>query len=493
MILAVDIGTTRVKAALFDPEGKCLGLDAADLSASGQNSFHEIDAHLWLDALKKLARKLLGGGGRGTLKAIVVSGNGPTILPTDARGEPLAPAITWLDRRAQRESEEASSALQYPLDAAFNLPKILWLRRHVPRLYEEAVHFVSCPEFVIGRLTEEWTTCLPNQGYTRIVWDRAAIDALALDAEKFPRFAGIGEIVGQVSVAAADEFEIPAYVPVVMGGPDFIASLLGTATVAPGRTCDKGGTSEGINLCSEKDTGSVGALLVMPHLIEPYFNISGVISTSGAAVSWFKDTFLPVKGYEEFYAMAESAGPGASGIVFLPYLAGERSPHWDPDARGTFVGLELNHDLAAMGRAVLEGTVFAMREVLDVMETAGACVEDMRATGLPSLSPVWNQIKADITGKRVMVSSFSEPELAGCFAIGSWAIGDAPNLEVASERAFVPSQVYEPNLGTSGLYDELYSIYLESYRRLALLFPAVARVQKRFGASRSSAGEEEHE
>jgi len=497
LIFAIDIGTTRVKAALFDDNGTCLGLDASDLSISEQNSFREIDARLWLGALAELARKLVVGAGRdGTratepLRAIVVSGNGPTILPIDARGEPLAPAITWLDRRAQRESEEASAALRYPLDAAFNLPKILWLRRNMPSLYRCAARFLSCPEFVIGRLTGEWTTCLPNQGYTRIVWDMAAIGALGLDAEKFPRFAGIGAIVGQVSTSASAEFGLPARVPVVMGGPDFFASLLGTATVAPGRTCDKGGTSEGINLCSARDTGDVGALLVMPHLVEPYFNISGVISTSGAAVSWFKDAFLPSKSYDDYYAMAATAAPGASGLVFLPYLAGERSPHWDPDARGTFLGLGLHHDLAALGRAVLEGTAFAMREVLDVMESAGARVEDMRATGLPSRSPVWNQIKADITGKRVMVSSFSEPELAGCFAIASWAVGDAPNLAAAAERVFVPARVYEPNPATAVLYDELYSIYLEGYRKLASLFPAVAGLQRRLGLSRPSAGEEE--
>ncbi len=260
--------------------------------------------------------------------------------------------------------------------------------------------------------------------------------------------------------------------------------------MAPGRTCDKGGTSEGINLCSAKDTGDAGGLLVMPHLVEPYFNISGVISTSGAAVSWFKDAFLPSKSYDDYYALAATAAPGAMGLVFLPYLAGERSPHWNPDARGTFLGVGLHHDLASMGRAVLEGTVFAMREVLDVMESAGAHVDDMRATGLPSLSTVWNQIKADITGKRVMVSSFSEPELSGCFAIGSWALGDARSLAEASERVFVPARTYEPNPATAGLYDELYSIYLETYRKLAPLFPAVAGVQRGLGQSQPGAGEE---
>jgi xylulokinase len=483
LILTVDIGTTRVKAALFDPEGRCAGLAAVELEESTANSSHEVDARLWLRALSDISSRLLSGVAGRQLRAIVVSGNGPTILPVDARGEPLAGAITWLDRRAQKEAEEASEALNYPLDAAFNLPKVLWLRRHSPHVYASSRFFVSCPEFVIGHLTGEWTTCLPNEGYTRIIWDRAALESLSLDTEKFPPFAGIGEIVGRVRAKAADEFGLPQGMPVVMGGPDFIASLLGTATVRPGRTCDKGGTSEGINLCSEKDTGDAGALLVMPHVVRPYFNVSGVISTSGKALSWFKNHFSPAEDFDATYRRVAATNPGAGGLVFLPYLAGERSPHWDPDARGVFLGLGLHHDLGMMERAVLEGAAFAMREVLDVMETAGARVEDMRATGMPSRSPVWNQIKADVTGKRVMVSDFSEPELAGCLAIGRFALGEASSLAEAAERVFVPARIFEPRGEMAGVYDELFAIYLESYRRLVGLFPAVSRLQERMEVS----------
>jgi len=176
---------------------------------------------------------------------------------------------------------------------------------------------------------------------------------------------GIGEIVGRVHARAAEVFGLPQGLPVVMGGPDFIASLLGTATVRPGRTCDKGGTSEGINLCSEKNTKDAGALLVMPHIVKPYFNISGVISTSGGALSWFKSHVLPAEDFDSIYRRVAATKHGAGGLVFLPYLAGERSPHWDPDARAVFLGLGLHHDLGTMARAVLEGTAFAMREVLD--------------------------------------------------------------------------------------------------------------------------------
>lgn len=489
MIFAIDFGTSRVKGAIFDALGACLGMAEVELAEDPRSTglIHEIDARSWLTAMAEIAGRLLSPisqAERAALHALVVCGNGPTILPIDEHGEPLANAITWLDRRASLESEEAGTALGYSLDAAFNLPKILWIRRHMPSLYEASRYFVSCPEFVAGRLTGEWTTCVPNQGYTKIIWDEAALRALALDEGKFPPSIGIGSIVGHVHTLAAQAYGVPAGLPVVMGGPDFIASLLGTATVAPGRTCDKGGTSEGINLCAATDLSDASlsargaassGLLVMPHIIEPYYNISGVISTTGKALAWFKERFLPKESFAETYSRAERTRPGSSGLVFLPYLAGERSPHWDPDASGVFLGLRLEHDLDAMARAVMESTAYAMRDVILVMEDAGAHVEDLRSTGMPAQSAIWNQIKADITGKPVKVPAFSEPELAGCLAIGRFALGEEKSLAQAAERVFAPRAIFEPRREFAALYDELFSVYRETYRRLADIFPLLRR------------------
>ncbi|MCX8013765.1 MAG: FGGY family carbohydrate kinase [Rectinema sp.] len=493
MILAVDIGTSRAKAALFDLSGSCRAIAAADyedlqpLLSTGK----EIDARLWLHALGSMIADLSRTSRRDAIQAIVICGNGPTILPIDAEGEPLAPAMSWLDRRATEEAEEAARILGHPLDAAFNLPKILWLKKHRPELYEAAHRFVSCPEFVIGRLTGSWTTCVPNPGYTAIIWDEAALRTLDLDERKFPPSVPIGAVVGYVHQNAAATFGLPRGIPVIMGGPDFFASLLGTATVAPGRTCDKGGTSEGVNLCAEKPSlrreertpsgyrPEADSLLVMPHIIEPYFNISGVISTSGKALAWFRDTFLPGESFESIYSRAAAIRPGSDGLVFLPYLAGERSPHWDPEASALFVGLRLEHTRDHMARAVLESVAFAIREVISVMESIGAKPVDLRATGLPSLSPLWNQIKADITGLPLMVPEFREPELAGCFAIGLTALGETPGFVQAAEFVFSPGRVFEPRADTVSRYEDCFYVYRESYARLRDLFPVLRKASMR--------------
>ena len=205
----------------------------------------------------------------------------------------------------------------------------------------------------------------------------------------------------------------------------------------------------------------------MPHIIPPYFNISGVISSSGIALSWFKSRFLPQEDFETIYARIASAEPGAEGLVFLPYLAGERSPHWDPNARAVFLGLGLNHDLSTMARAVLEGTAFAIREVLDVMESRGATVHDMRATGTPSLSPIWNQIKADITGKKIVVPASDTATTLGAALLAGVGTGFYQDYEEAVKETVSVTRTHEPDLRVKEIYDKTYETYLELYRSLA--------------------------
>ena len=181
---------------------------------------------------------------------MVVSGNGPTLVPVGADGAPLAPAMTWMDRRGVEEARIVSEASGAPTDPTFYLPKALWIFRNRPRLYEQARWFFSCPEYLAYVLTGIPSMFLPTPQYTRYIWDEPLIAALGMDPGQFPPFVPSGRILGPVSPAGEAATGIPAGVPVVSGGPDFIVSLLGTATVAPGRACIRAGTSEGINLCS---------------------------------------------------------------------------------------------------------------------------------------------------------------------------------------------------------------------------------------------------
>ncbi len=487
MILAVDIGTTSVKAALFDRAGACLALESRTLEhlCSDDPVVHEIDAEAWTRALLTLIPALTAaasgagttraGAGGGKIECLVVSGNGPTLVPVGADSRPLHPAITWMDRRAVAEAAEAGLAAGRFLDPTYNLPKALWFKNKRPDIYAAAAHFSSCPEYICGRLTGEWRSILPAEGFQPIIWDRDSIRALGLDGDKFPPFIKPGQTVGPVTGAAAAEFGLPAGIPVIAGGPDFTMSLVGTATTRPGRACDRAGTSEGINLCHSGGFPDDSRLLLMPHIIEPYINVSGAISTTGRAVSWFRSAFGEgEKDYEGFFERICQVPPGANRLIFLPYLSGERAPIWNPEARGVFLGLTLNHGKGEMARAVVESTAFAMRDVIETMESLGGAISELRVTGNPGRNPVWNQIKADITGRPLVVPRFAHAELLGDLCIALVALGDYADAATAAEELVGMGRVHEPEPSTAGLYEDLFSLYRESYRALKPVFSGLA-------------------
>ena len=268
-----------------------------------------------------------------------MSGNGPTLVAADARGQPLAYALTWMDRRAIGEAEEVSAACGAYVDPSFYLPKALWIARRRPELYARTAHFFACPEFIDFHLTGEACTVLPAPEFSRYIWTEEMIGRWGWTrASSRPSCPPRGWL-GRVRRQAEETLGVPAGLPVITGGPDFIMTLLGTATVRPGRVCERSGTSEGINLCSSVPLED-SRLLTLPHIIGGCWNISGMISTSGKALEWFKAaTGREGMDYEAFLEDVCLVPPGARRLLFLPYLSGERAPIWDPYARGTFLGL----------------------------------------------------------------------------------------------------------------------------------------------------------
>jgi len=236
MIVAIDIGTTSAKAALFERDGTCLGVGREAIRGIiGSNPIeHEIDPRSWTEAMRKLfaALSALAPVGLNDVECVVVSGNGPTLLPVDGEGEPLHNAITWMDRRAAEESELAEPILGRSLDPAYNLPKVLWMRAHRPDLYERTRWFSSCPEFLMARLCGNWISILPAEGYQAILWDAASLRLLNLDERKFPPFAALGSIVGKVTRKASKR-RTSSRNSRRRCGPDFIVSLIGRPPQSP--------------------------------------------------------------------------------------------------------------------------------------------------------------------------------------------------------------------------------------------------------------------
>ena len=465
MILVLDVGTTALKGALFDEDGTPLEVGQGSLtllSSTTSAIHHETDAWDWVRGIRDLCAEF-DLSRKKKPSAVVVSGNGPTLVPVGNDDRPLHPALLWMDRRCIEEAAAVSEMNGYYVDPTFYLPKALWFHRHTPEIYEKTKFFFSCSEYVDYLLTGNAVTIFPTEDYARFFWTEDSVSKLGMDWEKFPSSVGLGTHVGDTTAAAQEILGVPTGVPVYAGGPDFIVSIIGTGTVEAGRACDRAGTSEGINLCTDQKI-SDPRLLCVRHVIDGYLNVSGMVSTSGKALQWFKEITGNVDApFSKLIQDIQTVPAGSNKLIFLPYLAGERAPIWDPNARGAFVGLTMNHGRREMTRAVVESVGFAIRDIVTVMEEVGLHVDDVRITGGQARSDAWIQIKADITGKRFLLPVMKDAELGGGLCIALFGLGRSGSLAEAAEMAVQIEKVFEPNRENERTYDDLFAIYRESY------------------------------
>jgi xylulokinase len=460
VILAYDIGTTHLKGAVVDAGGRVLvnarvpvrGLPGSEPLAS------EIDPDAWLSGLA-LVTAQLGLRERDRLKGVVVSGNGPTLVAVDAAGEPVGPALGWQDRRATSEAGLVAEFSGSFLDETFYLPKALWLMHHRPVEYARTRWFLPSAEFVDYVLTGHAHRVNSTPAFAELFWNESAIPRVGLDPDRFPPFVEPGDRVGAVSDRAAEALGVPEGVPVFAGGPDFLMSILGTAATQPGRACDRVGTSEGVNLCWHRPVQD-RRLLCFPHVVHGVYNVAAMLSSSGSSLAWASGALAGFDGdVDALLAAAAASPPGAGRLLFLPFLGLERFPLWDPHARGAFVGLSHAHGPEEMARAVVESTGFVVRAAIEVMESHGAEVADLRATGRLARSPAWCQARADVTGRRVLVSEQAEADLVGNACVGFYGLEEYEDLAAASESLVHLEQVYQPFAANRGLYDDLYGVF----------------------------------
>jgi xylulokinase len=477
VILAIDIGTSNFKAALFGFNGECRAFVSQPLAAGMAGGRHEIDPRLWLAAFESCCLRLDSmAGPLAGVEALSVSGNGPTLVPAmenadrafdHADAAALGPARLWLDRRAGEEARAVSEAAGAFVDGGFFLPKALYIKNREPELYEKTGFFFYCPEVLAWVLTGEARTVFPSEGFERWYWTAEMLDRLGLDSGMFPPFISPGQTIGTLLPSLAGRFGFRKAVPVIAGGPDFFTAILGSGAVRPGMVCDRSGTSEGINLCTEKRIMD-RRLMSYGHPAKPYWNLSGIISTTGKAIEWAR-TLLGFRDYDDFYAAA--AGTEADGVIFLPYLEGERAPLWDAEARGVFFGMSSSTTRAALARAAAEGICFAVRDVISVMEEAEAPAGVLRVTGGTSRSSVLNQIKADVT-ERDVIPVEGKAELTGLAVLAASALGKYGDRGEAAFALVKSGTVFHPDEKKARLYEKKFGRYRSLYRSLREEFRA---------------------
>lgn len=396
----------------------------------------------------------------------------------DKRDEVIRPALLWNDQRTAAQAKAITERVGArrlteiagnPSLTGFQAPKILWLREEEPGSYDRVASVLLPKDYIRLRLTGERATDASDASGTLLLdlkertWSAEILDALEIPVSWLPRVFEGPERTGSVRQDISSELGLPHHLPVAAGGGDNAAAAVGNGVIREGLASCSIGTS-GV-LFAHSDTlarDPSGRLHAFCHSVPDRYHLMGVTLSAGGALRWWRD--LVSKGdYEELSQIASEAPPGAEGLLFLPYLTGERTPHLDPGARGAFFGLTSRHNLGHLTRAVMEGVAFSLRDSLEIMLALGTNPTQIRATGGGARSPLWRQLLADVFGRPIVRTMAEEGPASGAALLAGVTAGVFENVEEACAGVGLRPDICEPEAGRARLYNDYYAAYRELY------------------------------
>jgi xylulokinase len=467
-ILTIDVGTSSLKAVLYAGDGRVVGSSTARYTyLAEQPGWAEQDAEQWRQGLQAALSALVRDGlDLHEVEALSFTGQMHTAVLLDRDGEVIRPTILWLDRRAAAETEELQALLRLPpyqLNSTFTLPKLVWLRRHRPEALDRTHTLLWPKDYVRFRMTGEICTDLTEPGGAALLdWSSRcyALDRLplaGLDATVLPPIrpgdAGGGRLLPDV----ACDWGLPVEAEVVVGMGD-VAALFGAAPPRPGRVVCSLGSSSMVFLPVESDRQPDPTHRLHVYPFGPYPMLGGVSSTTGSSLTWAHSLLGQGRPFEACLAEAQEVAPGAGGVCFIPFLAGERNPYWSDRLRAGFYGLQLAHEPRHLLRAVMEGVAYSLRVFLDLFDQAGVAVDEIALAGGGASTPGWPKIIADVCQRPVLIYSGSETVTRVLFALCKQHLGQGTFLENLS-RTFDDPELVEPDHGLGQIYQDGYHTY----------------------------------
>ena len=469
-LIGIELGTTRIKTGIFDLKGTLVTEESKSypLFFERRQGKAESDPNDWWNAVKSTLKIALSKLPKKEIKAVTVGSHGPSLVALDKNFVPITHSILWMDKRAGAEAEFISNKLgRHSNDLAWFVPRALWLKNHQPDIFDKICYLLQPLDYINYKLTDEITATLASDFIKP--WNDEIISASGLDKSIFPSFTKMGEPIGNTTKQASEKTGLPPGTPVIAGtgGADFVESYISSAILKKGIICDRGGTSQGVNLCWDTQLNDT-RFFRSPHpLVPELFHVSGLMATSGKSLQWYKELNYGKKTpYEKFFKDAAKSPPGAKRLIFLPYLTGERTPWWDSKARGVFFGLSLEHEEKDIVRAILEGVGFGICHIINLFKEHGAFPTEIRACGGQARSPLWNQIKADITGLPVKTTKTVDNATLGLAIVAGKGIGLYDNIVDAANTLVKIDRVYEPNQKNHKLYSQMQEIYEDLYPSL---------------------------
>ena len=464
IFLGIDVGTTSLKAAAFDRTGKRLAFYSADyqLDTDPQTGFIEFDADAYFSMCEEAIRQIEDQCGPVT--AISVDTQGETLILADGAGAPLCPAVVWLDNRAFMEAEEIrrhfgrrrvyETTGQPEITAGWPASKLLWFRRNRPEIWKKVKKIFLLEDYILFRLSGKYVTEPTIQSstiYYDIVnrcWWREMLDFIGIDESMLPTLCATAEKVGEYRSAA-----------VVTGALDQIAGTVGAGAADGNRVSEMTGTIMAVCVTTD-DIPPFCEESVIPchmHALDGKYCLVMWSSTAGMALKWFRDNFARDTSFAALDAEAGKIPPGCDGLTVLPHFCGSAMPKFNPHATASFTGVNLSHTRAHFTRAILESVAFTLRQYLEHVKAAPDC--ELRITGGGASSPLWAQIKADVTGRRLCTVTESETACLGSAIFAAVGTGAFPSVAEAAKKLVSVKKVYDPG---GADYSEAYKRFIDT-------------------------------
>ncbi len=497
--MAVDLGTSTLKVAIFDITGKIATYSSVEypLSYPG-NNLVENDVERYWEAIATLIKKTLLdlAGDPSNILAISLSSQGETIVPVDKGIGPLRPAIVWLDRRSSKEA--AKIAAVFDEDELFSITgmpasdpmwpasKIKWIEKNEPEIFKKTYQFLLLEDYIAFRLTGnvfgECTVYNSTYYYdiNKLEYYQPMLDYLNITENRLPEIVYTGTVMGNISNKASSETGLSTSTKFVSGAMDQVAGAIGAGNIREGIATETTGTAFAMIVTTDKPViDKDGRLPCQLHAVKGKYCLMPYSMTGGMVLKWFKDNFFSAGNsnklsdneiYNILTSEASKIPAGSDGLIMLPHITGAFFPENNPNARGVFFGISIDHKRGHFTRAILESIAFMLRRDLEIFSKNNIKIGSIISMGGGAKSSLWNQIKADITGLELLIPENTETALLGAAIIAGMGIRVYEDFGTATSKVVSIEKKYSPDSGNKSIYDITYKKYVELYDRVVDIF-----------------------
>lgn len=489
-LLGIDIGTSSAKAMLMDLDGQVLSLQAEDYDVDiPQEGYAQQDPEIWWKAVQNilLTIKSQQPEAYASVGAIGFSGQMHSLVTADKEGNPVYPAIVWLDQRSQKQleeinrhvkKEELARVIHNRVFTGFAFPSLLWMKENQPESFRRIYKIMTAKDFIRLKMTGVFGTDVSDASSTtgfdmkKRDWAWEILGRLGLPEDIFPECHESMEIAGYTTKECEEQTGLPIGIPVIYGAGDQPAHTIGSGVIDGRVFVSNIGTGGQVAVYSPTDAYDPEMRIhTFCHGLPGAYTIFGAHLCSGMSLKWLKNQVLGLDSFAQMNKMAEKVPAGSDGLLYLPYLTGSRTPRMDAGAQGLFFGLQLRHNKNHFVRAVMEGVIYDFHEALDIFREIGIDCPKIIACGGGAQSPTWLQIQADILNKEVQVCENKEQACLGACMMAGAGTGLLDSLESACQKYIrLEEKVYRPIPENAALYQEKYAVYKQLYEAVKDLY-----------------------